>query len=619
MAEASEAGASAAGKLLNFNVGVLGHVDSGKTSLAKALSTTASTASFDKNPQSKERGITLDLGFSSFVVPLPDHLKDEPYDGLQFTLVDCPGHASLIKTIIGGAQIIDMMMLVVDITKGIQTQTAECLVIGEIACSNMLVVLNKIDLVPEAKRQATIEKMCKKLSKTLESSRMAGARIVPVAAKPGGPEAPESETALGVDSLIETLRSLVTVPHRLSTGPLLFSVDHCFAIRGQGTVMTGTLLSGAVAVGENVEISALKECRKVKSMQMFKKPVQKAIQGDRLGMCVTQFDPKLLERGLVCSPGSLPTLYAAVVAVRKVRYFKANVNSKSKFHITMGHETVMGRVSFFSQPVWPASASATAGAVVKTSGASSAAAAVATSSASASAAVGPDSTDPIKRLDSKDLVFDLDQEYVYQDDLLSSLPTATQTSGEASAGAQSDGAHSHLRPNPSPDEQWLLIEFERPVICPHKCLVIGSRLDADIHANMCRIAFHGRLVQSITDKAYAQSFLPRLKVFKMKFREGVVERMSDEYTVIGRSLFKKETNIQAFTGLKVTLSTGEVGVLDGGFGQSGKFKVRIPGGLKAETVQTLVASQKKKGKGKGGADASADANPSPAAAAATGA
>uniref|UniRef100_A0A7M6DRK7 Tr-type G domain-containing protein n=1 Tax=Clytia hemisphaerica TaxID=252671 RepID=A0A7M6DRK7_9CNID len=90
--------------ILNFNIGVLGHVDSGKTSLSKALSIVASTAAFDKNPQSKERGITLDLGFSSFLVDFPDHLKKSStssYDKLQFTLVDCPGHASLIKTIIG--------------------------------------------------------------------------------------------------------------------------------------------------------------------------------------------------------------------------------------------------------------------------------------------------------------------------------------------------------------------------------------------------------------------------------------------------------------------------------------------------------------------------------------
>lgn len=104
-------------KTLNFNVGVLGHVDSGKTSLARALSSTASTAAFDKNPQSRERGITLDLGFSSFTVDLPGHLLESrggerggqrgegegpQWDSLQFTLVDCPGHASLIRTIIGG-------------------------------------------------------------------------------------------------------------------------------------------------------------------------------------------------------------------------------------------------------------------------------------------------------------------------------------------------------------------------------------------------------------------------------------------------------------------------------------------------------------------------------------
>lgn len=99
-------------KTLNFNIGVLGHVDSGKTSLARALSSTASTAAFDKNPQSRERGITLDLGFSSFTVDLPEHLREsgnqQRYDSLQFTLVDCPGHASLIRTIIGGNYCFEM-------------------------------------------------------------------------------------------------------------------------------------------------------------------------------------------------------------------------------------------------------------------------------------------------------------------------------------------------------------------------------------------------------------------------------------------------------------------------------------------------------------------------------
>eukprot|EP00912_Choanoflagellata_sp_UC4_P002142 UC4_evm2s1358 len=114
-------------QVININLGVLGHVDAGKTSLVKVLSSISSTACFDKNPQSKERGITLDLGFSSFMVDMPEELKisvqnqnkaknqsalDVNLEQLQFTLVDCPGHASLIKTIIGGSQIIDLMMLV---------------------------------------------------------------------------------------------------------------------------------------------------------------------------------------------------------------------------------------------------------------------------------------------------------------------------------------------------------------------------------------------------------------------------------------------------------------------------------------------------------------------------
>ncbi|XP_043934469.1 selenocysteine-specific elongation factor [Protopterus annectens] len=543
-------------KILNFNVGVLGHIDSGKTSLAKALSTTASTAAFDKNPQSKERGITLDLGFSSFSVDLPEHVKalQGDFDKLQFTLVDCPGHASLIRTIIGGAQIIDLMMLVIDVTKGMQTQSAECLVIGEITCPKMVVVLNKTDLLPEGKRQAAIEKMTKKMQKTLENTRFHGVPIISVAAKPGGPDAPESETAQGIGELIELLKSQTYLPKRDPSGPFLMAVDHCFSIRGQGTVMTGTILSGSVSINDSVEIPALKVTKKIKSMQMFHKPVISAMQGDRVGICVTQFDPKQLERGLVCSPDSLCTIHAAIISVKKISYFKHPLQTKAKFHITVGHETVMGKVTFFSKPVRETEKGQTSNR------------------------------------------FDFEKEYLYQDEYLS----------KDTRLAEEDKENQEVGERLLPKEQWALLEFEKPVTCPRLCLVIGSKLDTDIHANMCRLAFHGVLLEGFEDKNYTEVYLPKLKLYKIKNREGQVERVMDDYTVIGRSLFKKETNIQLFVGLKVKLSTGEDGVIESGFGQSGKFKIRILNGLSSETKSLLSTASKKKSKGGKGETAKED-------------
>ncbi|KAF7208623.1 selenocysteine-specific elongation factor [Nothobranchius furzeri] len=538
----SESPPDSRAKTLNFNVGVLGHVDSGKTSLARALSSTASTAAFDKNPQSRERGITLDLGFSSFTVDFPEHLREsggqQPYDSLQFTLVDCPGHASLIRTIIGGAQIIDLMILVVDVVKGIQTQTAECLLIGELTCPRMVVVLNKTDLLPSNKRQSAIEKMTKRLHKTLENTRFKDCPVIAVAAKPGGPDAADTEEPQGVPDLMELLKKQTYLPKRDPKGDLLMAVDHCFSIRGQGTVLTGTILQGSLAVNDTVEIPVLKVTKKIKSVQMFRKPVSGAMQGDRVGVCVTQFDPKLLERGLVCTPGSLHTLYSAVISVRKIGYFKGSLSTRAKFHITVGHETVMGKVTFFGLPP-------------------------------------SDSKPAPSELCSLETPFSFDREYYFQDEYVCGRR-------EGSSG-----------PDP---EQWALLEFERPVTCPALCLVIGSKLDTDIHANMCRLAFQGRLLHGFEDKSYVETSLPLLRIYKIKHKEGQVERVTDDYSLIGRSLFKKETNLQLFVGLKVMLSTGESGVIEGGFGQSGKFKIRIQEGLLPETKQLLSSTSKKKGK-----------------------
>lgn len=201
---------------------------------------------------------------------------------------------------------------------------------------------------------------------------------------------------------------------------------------------------------------------------MFRKPVSGAMQGDRVGVCVTQFDPKLLERGLVCTPGSLRTLYAAIISTRKIGYFKGSLATRAKFHITVGHETVMAKVTFFGLP--------------------------------------PADTKPTPSvLSSLETPFTFEREYSYQDEYVSRQK-------EAASG-----------PDP---EQWALLEFERPVTCPALCLVIGSKLDTDIHANACRLAFQGRLLHGFEDKSYAETSLPQLRIFKTKHKEGQVERVS---------------------------------------------------------------------------------------------
>ncbi|BFG06511.1 selenocysteine-specific elongation factor [Drosophila madeirensis] len=318
----------------NFNIGLLGHVDSGKTTLARALSSISSTAAFDKNPQSVERGITLDLGFSGLLVEAPDQADDK----LQFTFVDCPGHASLIRTIIGGAQIIDLMLLVVDAQKGIQTQTAECLVIGELLRKKLIVVINKIDAFADDQREAKLEKLRARLVKTLAATSFGSEVPMYAVSALEGTNIPELRAGLS-DAYFE--------PQRNASAPLLMYVDHCFGIKGQGTVCTGTLIQGSVQVNDTVELPALGEKRKVKSMQMFRENVTSASMGDRIGLCVTQFNAKLLERGVIAQPGYLKPVFAVSLQLRPIRYYKHDIKSKSKLHISVGHDTVMANVTLF--------------------------------------------------------------------------------------------------------------------------------------------------------------------------------------------------------------------------------------------------------------------------------
>jgi len=477
--------------LFNVNIGILGHVDSGKTSLVKALTKIPSTASLDKNPQSQQRGITLDLGFSCLMVRSPKLPNDKV---LQITLVDCPGHASLIRTIIGGASIIDMMVLVIDINKGIQTQTAECLVIGELLIPKMIVVLNKIDLIPVEERKVVIEKKINALKKIFQKTKFANKLImVPISANIGGQENQKINETSGLDGLIETLVKEIDIPQRnQKTEEFLFLIDHCFPIKGQGSVVTGTVIKGNVKNNDDVEFPQIMEKKKVKSMQMFHKNIEKAYQGDRIGMLFTNLDSKLIERGVACSPGALRISDFLIVSINKINYFKQSVKTKAKFHITIDHQTVMGTLLMFSGK-------------------------------------------------GKEEKFNIENEYQY----LEELPSESEMTKSCFA----------------------LIKLEKPLIIGMEGLIIGARFDSDINSNTCRLAFHGK-IQWLPQKNEGVT----VRIFKEKQRNGVVEKIVDNHTLLVKSLFKKETNIAVFVGKNVKVSNF-VGKIQGAFGKSGKVKV----------------------------------------------
>ena len=466
--------------MVNVNLGVMGHVDSGKTSLCRVLTEIPSTASLDKHPQSQERGITLDLGLSSFRL----HHTDDPLD---VTLVDCPGHASLVRTVLGASQIIDVVLLVVDSVKLVQTQTAECIVLAEVMCDKVVVVLNKIDLIGSTKE---VEKIKGKLAKVFEKTKFGkNVPIVAISANPG-----DGKEAIGIADLHEALRRIICAPVRSPEGPLLFMFDHCFAIKGHGTVLTGTILAGSISVGEAIEIAGHGR-KKVKSMQMFKKAVNRAIQGDRVGICVTGLDAAGIERGIATTDPT-PVLEWIVCSCKSIPYFKGDIDTKAKFHVTIAHNTVMAQVYFIK----PGNLSA-----------------------------------------PKIQPSFIGQKFDYCESM-------TDENGAA---------------------DLVVMRLETPIIHPTGCLYLASKLDLDIHSPGCRLAFHGKVLQSL-----ALEEVKGLVVTKKKNKTGLLERSEGNGRYICTGLMKKDSDPGKLVGLKVRHeTTNSVGLIEGPFGKSGKMRI----------------------------------------------
>ncbi|KAJ1358666.1 Protein of unknown function (DUF663) [Parelaphostrongylus tenuis] len=310
---------------MSLNVGVLGHVDSGKTTLTKALAEVASTAAFDKHADSSGRRNTIDLGFSSLTVA-----------DRRLVLIDCPGHAGLIKAVLAASTVFDMALVVVNALCGIQPQTSEHLLLCSIICpERVIIVLNKVDLVKEDE----IPLVAKKVRKALTTLGIAeSSPIVPVSLV--------NPTNTSMSELIGVLERRIFEPHRVDSGRLVVAVDHCFPLTGKGTVMTGTVIDGTIRLNQEIEIPVLKEKKKVKGLESWKTAVEQVPVGERAAILVQQLRADSISRTMICSPGALVEMSSCIASVEAIRYYRGVVSSGMKVHISTGFDTVMAECHF---------------------------------------------------------------------------------------------------------------------------------------------------------------------------------------------------------------------------------------------------------------------------------
>ncbi len=309
--------------LIPINLGILGHVDAGKTSIARRLTEIVSTAGLDAHPQSQSRGITIDLGFSFFTL-----------GEFIVTLVDAPGHADLIRSVVSSADIIDAAILVVDGKEGPQIQTGEHLVILEsFEIKDIFIVINKADLLGPNELHSIISKIQNIVSNTKYAKF---APIIPLSAKTGE----------GFDHLKSKLLERLKPPARLTNAPFWGVIDHHFPMKGHGTVLTGTILRGTLKVGDSFIIEPLGVEGKVKSLQFAKQDVPSVQAGQRAGIAVSNLDPKSLSRGYVLvkqkSDVIITRLFKATCQINP--FYKGNLSFGMQLHFSVGMQTVSGQL-----------------------------------------------------------------------------------------------------------------------------------------------------------------------------------------------------------------------------------------------------------------------------------
>jgi len=260
----------------NLILGTAGHIDHGKTSLVKALT----GVDTDRLPEEKSRGITIELGFANLELP----------GGISFGIVDVPGHERFIRSMVAGVGGMDIVMLVIAADEGVMPQTREHLEICQLlGVKKGLVALTKSDLV----EADWLNLVREEVGAFTAGSFLEGAPVVPVSARTGA----------GIDALRAELGKLaVEVEQKRSDGPFRLPVDRVFTVAGFGTVVTGTLLSGQVSVGDEVEILPSGLVSRIRGVQAHGSKTEKGIAGQRLALNLQGIDLDQVQRGDVVTP-----------------------------------------------------------------------------------------------------------------------------------------------------------------------------------------------------------------------------------------------------------------------------------------------------------------------------
>jgi elongation factor Tu len=288
------------------NIGTIGHVDHGKTSLTAAITkvlaetggaTYTSYANIDKAPEERERGITISTA----------HVEYETA-ARHYAHVDCPGHADYVKNMITGAAQMDGAILVVSANDGPMPQTKEHILLAkQVGVPTMVVFMNKVDLVDDPELLELVELEIREL---LSKYDFDGDNIPII---PGSAVAAlEDKTPeIGHDAvlkLMEAVDSWIPQPERPLDKPFLMPIEDVFSISGRGTVVTGRVETGIVKVGEEVEIVGIKDTKKtvVTGVEMFRKLLDQGQAGDNIGALIRGVGREEVERGQVlCKPGSI--------------------------------------------------------------------------------------------------------------------------------------------------------------------------------------------------------------------------------------------------------------------------------------------------------------------------